>query len=183
MMHEKKKGIYRLKNFFKRAFSRYSMLILITFIGILVTLLYLEKRKVDAEYNKTVSEILRIRTEGDAKYIEREIERNQNSLHAVEAIYQLLKTEGKVSSPEEFLKYRNSDDSVRQVEYATMAMILKDAKSILGEQEKQEIPSRFAEGEIVVSTIHYDEKLANDRMTILLPIKEEGSVGSVNNFV
>jgi diguanylate cyclase (GGDEF)-like protein/PAS domain S-box-containing protein len=160
------------------------MLILITFIGVLVTLLYLEKRRVDAEYNKTVSEILRVRTEGDAKHIEHAIERNQNSLHAVEAMYQLLKTEEKVSSPEEFLKYRNNDDSVRRVEYATMAMILKDAESMLGEQEKQEIPSRFAKGEIVVSTIHYDEKLANDTMTILLPIEEEGNViGAFYSYV
>ncbi|HPI99298.1 MAG TPA: hypothetical protein PK268_08360 [Enterococcus sp.] len=122
------------------------------FIGILITLLYLEKRRVDAEYNKTVSEILRIRTKGDAKHIEQAIERNQNSLHAVEAMYQLIKTEGKVSSPAEFLKYQNNDDSVHRVEYATMAMVLKDSESMLGEQEKQEIPSRFAKGKVVVST-------------------------------
>lgn len=130
----------------------------------------------DAEYDETVSKILKVRTEGDAKHIEHKIQENKSLLHAVEAMYQLLKTEGKVASPEEFLKYRNNDDSVRRVQYATMAMILKDAEAMLGEQDKREISARFAKGEVVVSTIHYDETLAQDMMTILLPIEENGQV-------
>lgn len=141
------------------------ILIGLVFASAIAVTFFQEKRRLDEEFERTITSSLNIHTQNNADRINKEIEDAGRALKTAETIFRLTHSKG----PQDFLKQRNAAAPVYTVEYATMKEMSEDSPLFFDRADQKEALSRLMRGETVVGE-------GTGFFAVILPLREGNAV-------